>query len=146
MEYVKAKIGRIFVVRFDHGEDPVFFLTRLAEKERIKFATISFLGAIKKGDLVTGPKRAVLPAAPHWTKVNDVWETVGFGTVSRDENDRVALHIHGAFGKRMKAVTGCLRKNAEVFITIEAVVSELKGAVISRAMDKRIGHKILRFN
>lgn len=133
-------------MNFEHGDDPVFLLKELAEKENIRMATVNFLGALKNGDIVTGPKEVELPAKPNWTTIDNVWEVIGFGTISRDENSSVTLHLHGAFGKKKKALVGCLRRNSEVFITIEAVVTEFKGVEILRRVDPKTGHAVLDFN
>ena len=142
MRYTQAAIGRVFVLRFDHDDDFIKEVKNLALKEQISFATVTFIGALAKGDIVAGPKELKLPARSSWYSFNDGREVLGFGTVVRDGRT-VESHIHLTLGKGEKAITGCLRANSKVFITVEAIVTELKGAKVSRRKDKKTGHKLL---
>ena len=36
---------------------------------------------LKKGHIVTGPKKPVIPPEPNWKKFKDGWEVMGVGTV-----------------------------------------------------------------
>ena len=144
MEYSECSIGRVFLVKFEHKDDLIENIRALALKERISFATITFLGALSKGDIVCGPKKTELPALPARFSFKKGHEVVGFGTIAKSAGE-VQPHIHAAIGKGKKAMTGCLRKGCEVFVTVEAVITELKGVDISRKMDKNIGHTLLAF-
>ena len=64
MEYAKGKIGRIFTVRIDHGDDLILELIKLSELEHIESAVFTLLGALKEGKLVTGPKESIRPPEP----------------------------------------------------------------------------------
>ncbi|MCO5382244.1 MAG: DUF296 domain-containing protein [Methanosarcina barkeri] len=61
MEYAKGRIGRVFTVRIDHGDDLILELIKLAELERIESAVFTLIGALKEAKLVTGPKESVTP-------------------------------------------------------------------------------------
>ena len=56
MKYQQAELGRVFVVKFEHGDDLLESIKELVSREEISFATISFLGALLKADIVAGPK------------------------------------------------------------------------------------------
>jgi len=144
VEYKKGRIGRVFLVRFDHGDDMLSELKKLAVSENICVASVLFLGALDHGRIVTGPVKRELPAKPHWTKFDDVWETIGAGMIFSD-GDKVTLHVHGSYGKRNKSLIGCLREDAKVFITIEAVVSEIISTDATKRMDVKLGHKTMQF-
>ena len=65
MKYTKGTIGRVFLVKFEDGDILIDNLSLLAKKEMIKAATMIFIGALKQGDLVTGPKKPVIPPEPN---------------------------------------------------------------------------------
>jgi len=54
MQYTKGTIGRIFLLKFNDGDVLLDELNRLARKERLKAGAFVFLGALKRGSLVTG--------------------------------------------------------------------------------------------
>ena len=144
MKYSKARQGRIFIVKFEHKDDLLTELKKLAEKEKINFATIIFLGALAKGKIIAGPKKLEVPATGDCLEFNDGREVLGLGTIVRDKNGTHA-HIHAAYGKKKNTLTGCLRDDGRVFITVEAVITEFKGVKVSRAKDKKTGHRLLKF-
>ena len=119
-------------------------LSMLARRERIKAAVFIFIGALRKGHLVTGPKKPVVPPEPNWVSFKDAWEALGIGTIFTNKSGP-QIHIHSAVGKKNKALTGCLRKDSQVFVVVEAVVFELKGVKASKEIDPKTGINLLRF-
>ena len=71
MKYTKGTIGRVFLLKFCDEDVLVKEIDLFVRKEKIKAATMIFLGALKKGYLVTGPKKAVIPPEPNWVKFRD---------------------------------------------------------------------------
>lgn len=57
MRYTKGSVGRVFLLKFSDDDVLLDELDKLARKERIRAATLMFIGALKKGDLVTGPQK-----------------------------------------------------------------------------------------
>jgi predicted DNA-binding protein with PD1-like motif len=143
MEYAKGRIGRIFVLKFDDDDILLRELARFARRERLKTAALIFLGALKKGDLVTGPKRPVIPPEPNWTSFKGGWEVFGIGTICTNTSGP-QIHIHAAMGKRLKVLAGCVRKDSKVFLVIEAIVFELKGVKATKTPDPATGLNLLR--
>lgn len=144
MKYSSGSAGRIFFIRFDHGDDVITLLSDLAIKEKISLASVNILGAIQEGAIVAGPKVPVLPPEANLVNFNDGREVLGFGTItSRDGNPRI--HLHGAFGSKKSSLTGCLRKNSKVFITLEAVVTEITGICVDRKVDEASGIDLIVF-
>jgi predicted DNA-binding protein with PD1-like motif len=143
MRYTKGTPGRIFLLKFDDGDILLDGLEKLARKERLKAASFVFIGALKQGDLVTGPKRPVIPPEPNWVKFGDAWEVMGIGTIFTNKSGP-QIHVHTSMGKKMKTLTGCVRKKSEVFLVIEAVVFELKGVRASKEIDPRTGLNLLK--
>ena len=143
MKYTKGAIGRIFLLKFCDGDVLVKEIDLFARKEKIKAGAMIFLGALKKGDLVTGPKKAVIPPEPNWVKFRDGWEVFGIGTIFTNKKGP-QIHIHASLGKKNKVLTGCVRKDSKVFLVIEAVVFELKGVKATKDIDPATGLNLLK--
>ncbi|KJJ83414.1 protein containing DUF296 [Candidatus Omnitrophus magneticus] len=144
MEYSTGIMGRVFIVKFEHEEDVLLKIEELAKKEHIKFATIVLLGALQSADIVSGPIAPVIPPEPHWKTITGVSETVGFGNIILRTDGSIKSHIHVNFGNKNEVLTGCLRKNGKVFITIEAVITEIITKV-NRRIDPVTGIETLKF-
>ncbi|MDD5679837.1 MAG: DNA-binding protein [Candidatus Omnitrophica bacterium] len=142
MQYAKGSIGRVFLLKFSDDDILVQELIKFAKKERLKSAALIFLGALKKGDLVTGPKKPVIPPKPNWVKFKNGWEVAGTGTIFTNKSGP-QVHIHVSMGKKKKVLTGCVRKDSRVFLVIEAVVFELKGVNASKEIDPKTGLNLL---
>jgi len=145
MEYSTGTTGRVFFVKFEHGEDLLVEIKNIVDRENIAAGTITFLGALSKGEIVTGPVEEKIPAEPNWMSFGGAWEVFGFGTLARGEDGSVKIHAHGAFGKKESSLAGCLRKDAKIFITIEAVITEIKNTRVLRKKDEAVGHDLLAF-
>lgn len=143
MKYTEGKIGRIFVLKFDNRDIFLEELASFVKKKKLKAATIMFIGALKKGDLVTGPKKPVLPPLPNKVSFNDGWEVLGIGTIFTNKKGP-QIHIHGAMGKKLKTLTGCIRGGSEVFLVIEAIVHELKNVKATKQFDAKTGLNLLK--
>lgn len=127
------------------ADDDIFIdkLSELARKEKIKAATLIFLGALKKGTLVTGPKKPVIPPQPNRLEFKDGWEAMGIGTIFTNKKGP-QIHIHTAMGKKNKALTGCLREKSRIFLVIEAIVLELIGVKATKDIDPKTGLNLLK--
>ena len=138
MRYTKGSIGRIFLLKFEDDDIILNELDKFARHEKLKAATFIFLGALKKGHIVTGPKKPVIPPEPNWKKFKDGWEVMGVGTIFTN-NRGPQVHIHTSMGKKKKVLTGCVRKDTKVFLVIEAIVFELKGVKATKDIDPSTG-------
>lgn len=143
MEYSKGNIGRIFLLKFEDDDIVLKELDKFARHEHLKAATFIFLGALKKGDIVTGPKKPVIPPEPNWKKFKDGWEVMGIGTIFTNKIGP-QIHIHTSMGKKEKVLTGCVRKDSKVFLVIEAIVFELKGIKATKDLDPQTGLNLLK--
>jgi len=81
MQYSKGQIKKVILARFDDGDVLIDELKKLAKKERINAGLVVLIGALRKGHMVTGPKRPKIPPKPHWETFKDAWEVVGVGTI-----------------------------------------------------------------
>lgn len=143
MEYTQGTIGRVFLAKLKDDDVIIDELDRLARRERLKAAVFVFLGALKKGSLVTGPKKPVIPPEPNWVSFKDGWEVMGTGTIFTNARGP-QIHIHATMGKKNKMLTGCVRKASKVFLVIEAIIFELKGVKATKDLDPKTGLNLLK--
>jgi len=144
MDYRVGQIGRVFTVRMDHGEDLSESLKTLAAKENIQAATFVLLGAIEAGNLVVGPKTNERPPNKMWFGFEDAHEIVGVGNIFR-ENGEPILHLHAGLGRAEDSKIGCVRKENQIFMVIEAFVFELVGFEAERVLNEKEGYSPIRF-
>lgn len=144
MEYIKGKIGRVFTVRIDHGEDLILELIKLAELEQIESAVFMLLGALKEAKLVTGPKESITPPEPVWSGFDDVHEILGIGNIFLKDG-KPKIHLHAGAGRGDNLKLGCLRGESEVFMVVEAFVFELEGISARRITDREQGFAPVSF-
>lgn len=138
MRYTEGSFGRVFFVRVDNGEDLLETLDRFVVEKDIRMGIIQFLGALKSGRIVTGPRVAVLPPDPCYESYDGGWEVVGFATITPGKKGP-HIHYHASVGRGREALTGCLRDTALTYIIVEAVVMELAGTRVSRHRDPITG-------
>jgi len=144
MEYAKGKIGRVFTVRIDHGDDLILELIKLAELEKIESAVFMLLGALREGKLVTGPKKSIRPPEPVWFGFDDVHEILGVGNIFQ-EDGKPKIHLHAGVSRENNVKLGCLRGESEVFMVVEAFIFELEGISARRVMDTEQGFAPVSF-
>lgn len=143
MKYGSGQIGRVFVVRFEDGDDVLGGLVEIAKTEKIRAAAFHLVGGMKRGRFVTGPERDEMPPVPVWRDLGESHEITGFGTIFR-EGDEPKVHFHGAFGKRDTVRAGCLREDTEAFLVLEAVIMEITGIDAVRERDPESGMVLLK--
>ncbi|MDR2944031.1 MAG: DUF296 domain-containing protein [Methanosarcinales archaeon] len=144
MEYRVGNIGRVFTVRMDHGEDLAESLKTLASTENIQAATFVLLGAVESGNLVAGPKKNERPPNKMWTSFEEAHEVVGAGNLFREKGEPV-IHLHAGLGRAGDARIGCVRKENQVFMVIEAFVFELTGFEAERVWNGAEGYAPITF-
>ena len=105
MKYKEGKLGRVFVLKFDHEDDFQKEITGFCKKENVRCGQVQFLGAIKGSEVVVGPKEPLVPPEPMWKEFNDGREVIGYGTIFwDDEGPRV--HLHTMFSRGDDAFLG----------------------------------------
>lgn len=145
MEYTQCNVGRVFVARFDHGNDLIDELTALIKREDIRAGLLHFVGALEKAQIVVGPEKAEVPPVPMWRDFADGREVLGMGTIFW-KGDEPKIHIHSGIGRDDTINLGCIRKDAKIYLTIEAVIIELKGLSVKRQPDEKTKLDLLEFN
>ena len=143
MKYQVGESGRIIVARFEDGEDLLGKLAEIARKEDIRAASFHLVGGLKRGRFVVGPEREGMPPVPIWREFDESHEVFGFGTIFW-QGDEPKVHFHGSFSKRDIVRSGCLREATEVFLVLEAVITEIKGLSAVRERDPSSGFSLLK--
>ncbi len=131
MDYAQGKVGRIFSIRFDHGDDFLLELRQLIEKENVRCAWFHVLGGLLEAEVVIGPQKPVMPPEPVWHGVNEAREVIGFGTVFWNEEEP-KIHLHAALGHHGDTLTACVRKGTKTYLILEAFLVEVKDLNASR--------------
>jgi predicted DNA-binding protein with PD1-like motif len=145
MKYAQAKLGRIFVLKFDDKDKVLDEIKIFVRRERVKTAMMVFLGALREGALVAGPRKPVVPPLPNRIAFSGGWEVMGVATVFTNKQGP-QVHMHSALGKGKKVYVGCVREKTNVFIVLEAVVWELKGIKATKDIDPVTGINLLRLS
>ena len=130
-------MGRIFVLRMDHGEDLIESLQKFLREKKITSCTVLFMGAMRDGRAVTGPKLPVVPPTPNYEAYESAWEVFGMATIYQSIEGPM-LHIHSALGRGRQSILGCIRDKAEVYLIVEAVLFDICGMTAERAWDEKM--------
>ncbi len=137
MQYSEGSLGRVFVLRMDHGEDLIESLQKFLQEKKIKTCTAFFMGALRDGRAVTGPKLPTVPPLPHYEAYESAWEVFGMATIYQSV-EGPKLHIHSAMGRGRQSILGCIRDKAEVYLIVEAVLFEIFGLNAERVWDEKM--------
>ncbi|MEE9199837.1 MAG: DUF296 domain-containing protein [Candidatus Brocadiales bacterium] len=145
MQYTQCNVGRVFVLRFDHGDDLLSELTAFVKKEDVRAGLLHFIGALESARIVVGPEKVEVPPVPVWRDFADGREVLGLGTIFW-KGDEPKIHIHGGIGRGDNINLGCIRKDAKVYLTIEAIILELTGLSAKRQADEKTTLDLLEFD
>ncbi|MDD4651560.1 MAG: DUF296 domain-containing protein [Methanothrix sp.] len=137
MQYSEGSLGRVFVLRMDHGEDLIELLQKFLKEKKVESCAALFLGALRDGRAVTGPESPVIPPAPNFEAYDSAWEVFGMATVYPSA-EGPKLHIHSAMGRGRQSLTGCIRDKARVYLVVEAVLFEICGLAAERVWDEEM--------
>lgn len=138
MQYSEGQVGRVFTVRIDDGEDFIREIRRFVTATNVRNGMIHFLGATRSAKIVTGPKEPVIPPTPRHEEIFGGWELFGFATIYPGE-EGPSIHIHTVAGSGIRSLAGCLREKAEVYVVIEAIITEFIGISAKRILDDKTG-------
>ena len=131
MEYRSGKMGRVFAVRFDEGEDFLAGLEKLIIREEIRNGWFHVIGGLREAGVVTGPKAPTVPPEPVWADVQGAREVLGSGSIFWD-NGTPKIHLHAALGHHGDTLCACVRKRTKVYLVLEVYVVEFAGFTASR--------------
>ncbi len=145
MKYTQTTLNRVFILRL--GQDEILHETveRFAREQNIRSAILWAVGGADAGSqLVVGPRNgAARPVIPLFTRLPDVHEITGFGTLFPDPAGLPVLHMHIAAGRRERTRTGCVRAGVKVWQILEIVLLELGSNPAARVRDAATGFNLL---
>lgn len=144
MQYQKGSIGRVIIAKIEHGDDLLAELKTLLKTEHIQAGVMFMIGALQAGSLVVGPENCTVPPQPVWKEFQDGREILGMATVFMEDNEPV-IHLHASLGRGDETWTGCIRKDARVYLVVEIVLLELLDSGAIRTLDSLTGLNLLGF-
>lgn len=139
MEY--RKFGNHYVIRLEKGEEIVTKIKELCEKEEIKLASLSGIGAVNKvtaGLFKTKEKKYVSK-----TYEEDM-EIVSLGGNVSCMNGETYLHFHISVANEAGEVRGGHLTEAFISATGELVLTRIEGTV-DREYSDEIGLNLFKF-
>ena len=145
MKYTEANLGRIFVLRLEHGERLPDTIEGFAQSKNILRGMCILIGGIDKDShIVCGPKdgKASVPE-PIIEKINNVHEVAGVGTIFPDKAGKPKLHMHAVLGREDKTHAGCIRPGVNIWYVGEVVILEMKDSHSFRRKDPSSGFELL---
>jgi len=144
MKYSEGKIGRVFVIRLEDGDELPGCIEKFAAEHKISVGQAILVGGIGSGEIVSGPrKNKELPIDPMIIPIDSVHEVVGVGLLAPDRKGTPRLHIHAALGRAGNTTTGCLRMGVKTWLVGEVILYEILGADVARLPDKESGFELL---
>lgn len=145
MKYSEANLGRIFILRLEHGDKLPDTIEQFAKIHTVDSAIIHFLGGADTGSkVVVGPEDGTAKKPQKMiTELLGTSEAVGIGTLFINEEKVPKLHLHSAFGRNRDTVTGCTREGISIWHIGEVVIFELLNSSARRKLDTETGFELL---
>lgn len=144
MKASEGRLGRVFVIRFEDGDELPECIERFAEEKGVTTGHVILVGGIGSGRVVVGPENAEeRPPQPMLLPISGVSEVAGVGVLAPDQSGKPVLHIHAALGRSGQTMTGCLRYGVTTWLLAEAILYEITGAQVRRVMTEEVGFKVL---
>ena len=139
MEY--RKFQNKIIVRVDKGEEILEKVREVAEKEKIKLADISALGAVSEftvGVFDTEAKEY------HANEFKGSFEIVSLTGTINTMNDEFYCHLHMSAGNEKGQVFGGHLNKAIISVTCEMVITLIEGRV-DRRFEEKVGLNLFQF-
>lgn len=144
MKTCEGRLGRVFVIRLEHGDVVPECIERFAEEHGVSVGHVILVGGIGEGEVVVGPRRSEeRPPEPMLLPIDGAHEVAGVGVLAPGEDGRPILHIHAALGRSGKTTTGCLRPGVTTWLVAEAILYEILDTKVARLMDNESGFELL---
>lgn len=145
MKATEGRLGRVFILRLEHGDVVPGCIERFAEENGVSAGQAILVGGIGGGEIVVGPRRSdERPPQPMLLPVDGAHEVLGVGVLAPGEDGKPVLHIHAALGRSGQTMAGCLRPGVTTWLVSEVVLYEFLGVDAARVMDEESGFVLLR--
>ncbi len=139
MDY--KRFGSKIIARFDKGEEILESLTSLCEKEDIKLASLSAIGAISKATIGCFN---VIEKKYYSKEYSGIFEIISLNGNISTMNGETYLHIHCSFADEEYQLSGGHLNAAVVSATCEMVI-DLADGEIDREFSDEIGLNLCKF-
>jgi predicted DNA-binding protein with PD1-like motif len=144
MKFSEGKIGRVFVVRFDDGEEIPAAIEKFAGEHGIAIGYVNFTGGLTGGEIFAGSELPYArPFAPCKVPINEARFASAIGLIAPDEQHAPRVEIGGALGFQDKTLAGSLARNLKTWNGGEAIIYEVIGADLSRAYNAGVAELTL---
>jgi predicted DNA-binding protein with PD1-like motif len=144
MKAAEGRLGRVFVIRLEDGDELPGSIERFAAEKNVRVAQAILVGGIGSGQVVVGPRdSAALPPDPMLLPLDGAHEVVAAGVLAPGPDGKPGLHIHGALGRSGQTITGCLRPGVKTWLVGEVILIEILGVAAARLKDARSGFALL---
>ena len=145
MKACEGRIGRVFMIRLEHGDIVPDCIERFAEENEISVGNVTLVGSIGGGEVVVGPRNSdERPPQPMLLPINDAHEVTGTGVIVPNEDGKPILHIHAALGRSGQTITGCLRPGVMTWLVGEVIIYEILGTSAMRVIDEESNFVLLK--
>jgi predicted DNA-binding protein with PD1-like motif len=146
VQFTQGSLGRVFVLRLEHGERMPDVLETFAVDNGVSSALAVMVGGVDDASrIVVGPEDGtVLPPVPSILTLSGVHETAALGLILPDAEGRPGLHMHAAFGRGDEAKAGCIRAGIVTWHVLEIMLIEVVGLTCARAPDPSTGFTLLQ--
>ena len=144
MKVAEGGIGRVFVLRLEHGDRLPDCVEQFAAERGVTQGLCSLVGGVGSGRIVVGPQDSVsLPPVPVLLELIGAHEAAAVGTLFPDESGQPRLHMHATFGRGDSVKTGCIRPGIDTWTIGEFVLIEFTGLDFIRKRDAATGFELL---
>ena len=144
MKSCEGRLGRVFVIRLEDGDEVPACIEGFAEEKGISVGQVILVGGIGDGEIVVGPRRSnERPPQPMLLPVDGAHEVVGAGVLAPGEDGKPTLHIHAALGRSGNTMCGCLRPGVTTWLIGEVILFEILGVDAARIRDEQSGFALL---
>jgi uncharacterized protein len=144
MKSTEGRLGRVFVIRLEHGDVVPDCIEQFAEEHGVSVGHAVLVGGIGGGEVVVGPRVSnERPPEPMLLPLDGAHEVAGVGVLAPGEDGKSKLHIHAALGRSGKTTTGCLRPGVTTWLVGEVILQEIVGASVTRIKDAASGFPLL---
>jgi predicted DNA-binding protein with PD1-like motif len=144
MKWCQGQLGRVFIIRLEHGDVLPQCIERFAEENEVYAGHVVLVGGVGEGEIVVGPRLSdKRPPEPMLLPIDGAHEVVGVGVIALGEDNKPHLHIHAALGRAGKTTTGCLRPGVTTWLVGEAILYEIVSTKAIRITDASSGFSLL---
>ena len=108
MKATEGKLGRVFVIRLEDGDEIPQCIESFAKQHGISAGHVILIGGVAGGQIVSGPRYSDhMPPEPILLPVDGVHEVMGIGFLAPEKDGNPVLHVHGALGRAGQTMMGC---------------------------------------